>query len=241
MWFLLGWLALAALVAFTFGSPISAMLAGFMVAVHAGALVDLLWRSREFDDWPTATIAILGWTAAACLVALVLYVPVRWGILSVVDARQWLIDVPPLQSGDVVLFRPTSNAKTLHAPGEVVLYRTTELSIGQGSHRVLQRPVGEGLDRIIAGGGSLVRWREGKLTIDGQPSELRPLNPERMPEEFEIKIPSGCVCIFPTTDDMLAAADSLEIWLQQSVVRQDAIVGRAVMRNYPFWRFWWIR
>src|SRR5262249_46125626 len=151
-----------------------------------------------------------------------------------------MIDEPPLAAGDVVLFRPQERLRSLPQPGDVVVYRRAGYSIPQGDHRVLMRPVGEGMDRLIAGPESLVRWRRGTLTCTGIPTELRPMIADRLPGDFELQVPSGYVCIFPSTDTLLSTG-SPEQWIQQAIVPQDAILGRAVVRNYPFWRFWWIQ
>jgi type IV secretory pathway protease TraF len=240
-WFLLAWLSMAVLCALTFGSAISAMCAGLMLAVHGCAMIDLAWRSRELDDQRTAMAFVVMWTALAFVVVVPLYLPLRWAVFTRIDARQWMIDEPPLAAGDVVLFRPRARLRSLPQPGDIVVYPRAGYAIQQGGHRVLMRPAGEGMDRVIAGPESIVRWRHGKLSVNGEPTALRPLNVDRMPGEFELLVPSGHVCIFPSTDTLLSTSGSLEQWTQQSLVPQDAILGTAVMRNYPFWRFWWIR
>jgi hypothetical protein len=236
--FLLGWLTLAGLTLLTFGSALSAMFAGFMVAVHAGAATDLMWRSREFESGAAAVTAVVCWTVSACIVALALYTPVRWAITQWVDARQWIADAPPLQEGDVLLFRPSSSAPK---PGDVVLYFSDGLNHQDNQHRVLQRPVSEQVDRVIAVAGSRVRWSQGTLTVDGQPAPYRPLNPDRLPLKLELRVPDGCLCIFPTTDEFSADFTMAGIWEQRSIVQEGAVLGRVLVRNYPWYRFWWVR
>jgi hypothetical protein len=240
-WYLIGWLAMATLCVFTFGSAISALCAGLMLAAHAGAMIDLAWRSRTLDDQRTLVASVVVWTAAASVVVLALYTPLRMAIFTAIDARQWMIDEPPFAVGDVVLFRPLASLRSLPRPGEVVVYTRQGYSIQREYHRILQRPAGQGMDRVIAGPESIVRWRHGELTVNGKPAELQAINADRMPGDFELKVPSGYVCIFPSTDTLLSTSGSLEQWTQQSLVPQDAILGRAVVRNYPFWRFWWIQ
>jgi len=240
--FACGWLAMAALCVLTFGSAISALLAGLMLAVHAGSMVDLAWRSRELDDQRTVVASVAIWTAAACLMVIALYLPVQRGVFSVIDARQWMIDSPPMAAGDVVLFRPRANLPALPSPGQVVVYSSAGYSITeQEYHRTTVRRGGFGMDRIIAGPESVVRWRRGVLTINGKPSKLRPLYSDRMPGDFELTIPDGYVCILPSTDGLLATSGDSQLWLSQSLVRQDMILGQAIVRNYPFWRLWWIQ
>jgi len=240
-WYLLGWLAMAGLAVLTFGSALSALLAGLVLAVHAGSMIDLAWRSREFEDERTLFAVVVVWTAVACLVVVGLYVPLRQVVFSVIDARQWMDDEPPLAAGDVVLFRPLVNLSDLPQPGDVVVYSRGGYSLQQEYHRTLVRPPADAMDRIIAGPDTKVRWRQGKLTVNGQDSSVRPLAAERVPADFELEVPSGYVCIFPSTDSLLATSASLEQWTQLSLVPQHAILGRAVVRNYPFWRLWWIR
>jgi hypothetical protein len=241
-WFLIGWLATALLCAFTFGSGISAVFAGLVLAVHGGAIVDLAWQSRDLKDQRTAIASVLVTTLAAGVMVAALYIPLQWAVSSVIDARQWLRDAPPLATDDVVLFRPQASLGSLPQPGEVVVYIREGYSIPQGYHRVLQRLTGDvGMDRIIAGSASVVRWRSGELTVNGETTEWRPINMTHMPGDFELHVPLGSVCIFPSTDAPLSRSGSLEQWLQQSLVRHEAILGRAVVRNYPFWRFWRIR
>jgi len=238
--FFAAWLVMGLLCAITFGSSFSAMIAGFMLAAHAGSIVDLAWRSREYEDQRTAIAAVVIWTTLACVVVICLYLPVRQAVFSRIETAQWLDDEPPLEAGDVVLFRPVARLGRLPEAGDVVVYRRREYTIGQDYHRMVQRPSAAGLDRILAGPNSVVRWRSGQLTVNGQPSSLRPLNPDQVPGTFELQVPSGYVCIFPSTDALLTGSGSLELWIQHSIVSQDAIVGRAFLRNYPLTRWWWI-
>jgi hypothetical protein len=235
--FLWPWIGFALLTALTFGSPASATFAGCMIAVHAGSVIDLLWRSWNPDDGIDIS-AIVTRAVTVLLILLAIYLTARWVISQFIDSRRWVMaGGNALAEGDVVLFRPRSYDFELPRAGDVVLYRNPVYLIQTPGGPNMQRAAGEGLDRIIAGPGSKVHWKNGVLKVDGKVSALRPLDPQRMPSHAELEVPHGCVCIFPTTDPLLPLGN--EAWMQQCNIPQHDILGQVFVRNYPFWRFSW--
>jgi len=233
--FLGAWLAFGGAGLITFGSQLGAILLGAMVAVHTGSIIDLCWRPRfieaQFQRGVTA--------ALLCAVVLVGYGWLAWSVNGgLIDSRQWIEAGEPFAPGDVVLFRPGAYAGAAPQPGNLVLYRAPDLRRPANpiaGHAAAYLFRGQWIDRVIAGPGSRVRWESGKLWVNDEPSELRPLNPARMPDRLEFTVPAGCYCIFPTTDPFVAPADG------NCAVPQGLILGRAVVRNYPPWRIWVLR
>ncbi|HTU25749.1 MAG TPA: hypothetical protein VMF30_10145 [Pirellulales bacterium] len=231
--FFWSWLGLVLASAACYGSQIGAIFVGAMLSVHFGSMIDLFWRLQRYGGQVRRTIG----TAAGCTLVLAMYWMIGSGLHRTIDTRQWIeMAAAPFAPGDVLVFRPTPAASAVH-PGEVVLFRgQTWTGNAQvlGWH-VLRRINGEWVDRVIAGPGSHVLWEKGELWVDGRPSDLRPLNPARMPERLEMDVPPGSLAIFPTTDPNYLP-DAVT-----SAIARGRIIGRAIMRNYPPWRFWVIR
>jgi hypothetical protein len=162
-------------------------------------------------------------------------------VLTFVNARTLLIAGSPLQAGDNLVFVPRTAGAPLPSPGAIVLFRNAPFRIDggmRGGHRrVVQAIDGEWADRVIAGPGSIVRLESGKLTVDGNPSAYLPLNPDKLPATLDISVPPESVCILPTTNSFLEV-DAIG---GQCIIPRSHLVGRVLVRNSPFWRFWWMQ
>jgi hypothetical protein len=221
-----------------FGSSIGAVALGAAFAVHAGSILDLLLQVEGAKVRSTVLVMML--TAALLAGA---YVPLGRAALGIITARQLLETGEPLEPGDVVLFMPGAYNTRLPQPGEVVLYsntpfRTTDPRAPGGRARQLSIR-GEWVDRVVAGPGSTVKWIDGKLWVDGQESIYLPLNPNRISGPFEFTVPTDACCVFPTTNPYANAVGGTG-YSTSAIVHQSQLVGRVVVRNYPFWRWWFL-
>ena len=105
-------------------------------------------------------------------------------------------------------------------------------------HRRYVRLEGERIDRILAGPGDDVLWKNGQLLVNGKPAPLRPIGDlAHLPTELHLKIPDDQYCIIPSTTIGLTAADGLSEWTASSHIPASSIRGRVYARTYPLGRF----
>ena len=112
-------------------------------------------------------------------------------------------DRAPLRSGDVLLLRRFAYGQSTPRIGDVVQYqiavdsvmgRTPEGAAARFEFR------GRRIDRILAGPGQSVVWEAGLLTVDGQRTSLRPLNPGGAVQSLSLKLPPDSWFVLPSTD-----------------------------------------
>ncbi len=222
------------------GTFAGAIMLGAAVAVHAASVIDLVMADMtELNARFFVTPAVVLCTVAA-----------MYGVIGMMGGRylapRRLMEAAlPFSAGDVVFVNPRAFASEPPRPGDVVLYnvpnanRTHQVRVDRGPPAVY-RIVGERIDRVIAEPGSNVRWSRNTLRIDGRLSRLRPLNPDKLPEELSFTVPAGHYAILLTTDVVLSAQLPSAIWGNVCIVPAENIVGRAVFRSYPWTRWWWI-
>ncbi len=214
------------------GSTFGSVMFGLAFAVHAGSILDLLLPAT---DRAPRQIVLRGVAVGAALLAL--YLPLSRVVTHFVDARQWLVDAGPFASGDVVLFNPRAYLGEAPQVGDIVLFRGSDWRVMRGN--TVYGGGGEGTDRILAGPGSTVAWKHGELWVDGRRSNLRPLNGQALPDQADLPVPAGMYYIVPSTDPLLG---NVVAPLRPDLVLhpQGAMEGRAIVRHYPIWRWWWM-
>ena len=234
------WLAAVIVGTLCYGTSLGAVAVGIVFATHASSILDLVLQSNNRNP-RTAVIA----TAMSVTLALAIYWPIISAIPQFVDSRQLLQTSAPFVPGDVVLYNPRAFVGSSPQPGDVVLYRNAEFTAAtpervRGDRRTVTRVRGEWVDRVVAGPNSTVRWDGEKIWVNGEPSSVQPLNPKMLPASLEIQIPAGACCILPTTNPYLAQT-TLTAGESNCIVHDSHIVGRVFLRNYPFWRWWWVK
>lgn len=234
------WLAALFVTVLGYGSSMGAVAVGILFATHASSILDLLLQGGH-RTFRAASFAV----ALSVTLALVIYWPIASTLPHFLASRQLLKTSPPFVQGDVILYNPRAFIGTSPQAGDVVLYRNTEfrLPTADGTpngRRVQTRVRGEWIDRVIAGPKSHVRWDGKQVWINGALSSVQPLGPNVLTTSFEVEVPSGACCIFPTTNPYLAQA-SESAWQSHCIVPNSQIVGKVLLRNYPFWRWWWFQ
>jgi len=220
------------------GTNLGSILLGSALALHAASVIDILWSgTRDFRT--RVSYALI------CLAALgtVVYFPVTWAVTRVAVPRRLTMDAMPLLAGDVFLYNPSAYWRSDPAPGDVVLYRLTPYQVDgavNGRHAVF-RYGGERIDRLLAGPGQSVKWENGQLWVEGQPSPWLPLNPDGVPLKLEFTVPNGCYLVLPSTVPRTAAAYPPQIWAGVSLVPRGNVLGRVFLRHQPLTRWWWVR
>jgi len=237
--FALVWIASLVVGVVAFGSIVGAVAFGTAFATHAASILDLLLQVNQIDPRRIAIAAALTIGVLAAI-----YLPAGRAVSGYVSSRRLLETAEPFAPGDVVVFRPNAYATTLPQPGDVVLYSGAPFSIQAptGNRRqTVYRIAGEWVDRVVAGPDSTVRWENGVLSVNGQPSPFLPLNVQNLPSPLEIQVPHDACCILPTTNPYLSDGQGTGAIESRSLVRRSQLAGKVVVRNYPIWRWWWVR
>jgi type IV secretory pathway protease TraF len=218
------------------GTFVGSLLLGLAFTCHASSIVDVVTAST---DEVRRRLAICAGLIAA--VGLLVYLPAGRMVSYFVVPRVIVRDVSPFAAGDVVLLTPTGNAFRASRPGDVVMYEPPVVSTDRQQHRIV-RIEGARIDRILAVAGQRVVWSDGKLEVDGNPSNLLPLNPQRCGFRFETVVPAGHFLILPSSLDvgLMAEVGAAQV-RALSEVRASDVLGRVFLRQQPLSRFLWVR
>ena len=214
----------------TFGSTLSGVALGLLFAVHTAAVIDLLMHTDE-----SATGRFLFTAGIMAVLFFVLYAPAGYFVTSIVGARQIRQSAPPFEAGDVVVFNPRAYRSESPSVGDVVVYWMNGTS-GPG----YMRQAGESIDRIVAGPGSVMRWENGRLTVDGKLAEVLPLNPAGIPSGMTAEVPPGHYGILPSTGNWRGMAADPRLWTDACTVPKNMIRGKVYLRHYPWSRWSWL-
>jgi signal peptidase I len=216
-----------------YGTTIGSMFLGLAFSVHVASCLSIL-RLGGVMAWAY-------WRAVPLVFFLLfvsIYLPIGW--LASRFAAPALIQVPgaPFEAGDVVLYSPA--VYTFHAPrpGDVVLYTQAGRSypLPPPQHGYFRIPDGERIDRILAGPGDQIRWKDRQLTVNEQPSPWQPLNPRALVPDLQLTVPAGHYLILPTAGPGIPDGLPEEAWRSLIVVPAESVRGRAYLRSYPFAR-----
>jgi hypothetical protein len=210
------------------GSQPGNVLLGFALTIHAASIIDILWSAS--GSWATRLVM-----AAACFVAVggLVYFPIIWTATQFAQFRQINMTAGPLVAGDVILYRPSPAAASV---GDVVLYEIPRSSIPMTGHQfyLIQ---GETIDRIVAGPGQSITWKDRQLLVDGQPVAWQPLYPAGIPVNLQFKVPFGYYGILPSTRAATGPGLPPQVLQDLSLVPQTHIRGTILLRTHP-WRRW---
>jgi signal peptidase I len=204
--------------------------------LHAASAVDIMAGSlRGFQQWVFCSIFFM------TVLTVGVYLPVGRLLQQVATPIRFVNTASPFAAGDVVLVNVSAYRGRAPSPGDVVMYNLSEQDVRtprRGGNPTVYRMAGGRIDRVIAQGGQKVTFHSGELLVDGKPSIWQPLNPQRIPDGFEVAVPKGHYLLFPSTDPM---SYPLAVWQSASVIPQAEITGRVYLRNYPLWRLSRIR
>ena len=137
----------------------------------------------------------------------------------------------------MILFNPRAYDTENPQPGDVVLFEAGEARIMEGHTEYVDR-AGRTVERILAGPGSKVAWKHNELWIDGHRSNLQPLLVQSVFDQPELKVPPDMYYILSASRIVgrLGPTITANVFLH----RRGSILGRAIVRHYPIWRWWWI-
>jgi signal peptidase I len=232
--FLCGWIALLLLTLLFYGSVLGSVFMGLAFSVHVSSCVTLLHRggvdSRGF--WVNVAVVLFG-------LLFCVYLPAGWLGSRLASPVRIDGDYPPFSAGDVVLYSPVASWFRGPRLGEVVVYhqRAVQYQLPPPQHTAVLIREGQRVDRILAGPGDKVEWKDGQLTVNGQPSTLQPLNPRAAIPTLTFDVPAGHYLILPTVGPTLPQGLNVRGWRELALVDAEDIIGRVLLRSYPLTRW----
>jgi len=222
---LAGWAGMLALAAATLGSGAGAWFVAVAVAIHATAL--LLFLAPAIASLSAARRALVGLILFLGL-RYVLYAPVGW------LGQRFYVPFPVqgsqpggvIRNGDGVLVEGPWIRPDRFQRGDLVLYRIQN---------------GFGLDRVVGVPGDEVSVQSGVLKINGRvPAEAAmPLGGLAGIHTLQIHVNPGEYVVFPSqlSLQVLGPINVDAVLAELCRVRENDVVGRAVLRTYPWSRF----
>ncbi len=237
---LLGYGVCLLVAAVCFGSTFSSVLLGMAFACHGISVYDVARRSS-----PSAGDRLFRMLLGCGLLAAGIYLPAYSLATSYVNPIVIQADRLPLRAGDVLLVNLAAYVRSAPRVGDVVQYQMADASVrgwtpgGANAMFVFRGPR---LDRVLAGPGQAVVWDGERLTVDGQPSAVLPLNPQGARQRLSFTVPTDSYFILPSTDlgnGQFQATE--ENWKSWSTVGKGRIEGRVIWRSWPWTRIGFVR
>lgn len=217
-----------------FGTSACSFLLGMAFTCHSISVYEVALRSSAgFKDRVFRVLLGSG------LLGALVYLPVYSFATRFVDAVVIQQNRYPLQAGDVLLVRRLSYSQLTPRVGDVVQYQIAGDSVmGRTAAGIAAYLIqGARIDRVLAGPGQVITWENGQLTVDGQRSPWRPLNPAGAPTSLSVTLPSDSWLLLPSTDINTAQFQpTQETWKTWSIVKTPQIEGRIVWRSWPWSR-----
>ena len=203
---------------------------GLAFSVHSSAVLDIFSRGLGPGEVRDRIVAGLGVSA---LLAMLLYWPAGMLLTSVADPCPIQTTASSfLQEGDVLLVNHWSPPRR----GRVVLYALPEYQPPTVGHvRVYYE--GDRVDRILAAPGDVVRYADGRVWVNDQPSQWFPLNRLRISGKGQFTVPAGHYFIIPSTTIGPQGAPPEGIWQALGIVPAGSIRGQVFLRSHPLSRF----
>ncbi|MEK6260286.1 MAG: S26 family signal peptidase [Planctomycetota bacterium] len=223
-----------------FGSTLCSVMLGLAFACHSVSVYDVARRSS-----PSASDRLFRMMLGCGLLVAGLYLPAYSLATSFVNPIVIQADRLPLRTGDVLLVNVAAYVRSAPDVGDVVQYQMAEasvpgLTIGGVNAVFLFR--GPRIDRVLAVPGQVVVWDGERLTIDGQPSSVLPLNPKGARQRLSFTVPTDSYFILPSTEignSQFQATE--ENWKRWSIVGTGRIEGRVFWRSWPWTRIGFVR
>jgi len=209
-------------------------------ACHGISVYDVARRSS-----PSAGDRLFRTLLGCGLLAAGVYLPVYTLATSFANPIVIQADRMPLRAGDVLLVNGAAYASSAPRVGDVVQYQMADARAmgrtvaGANAMFVFRGPR---IDRVLAGPGQMVIWDGERLTVNGKPSSVLPLNPRGVQQRLSFTIPTDSYFILPSTDIgnglFQATEENLKDW---STVGTGRIEGRVIWRSWPWTRLGFVR
>jgi hypothetical protein len=205
-----------------------ALLLGFAFALHLHAIVTAL--VRRFGE---LRARLLFTALCGLLLAVVLYIPAGRVLSRFATPLTFNLRTAPFQAGDVVWYRPASEA----SPGEYLLYNsagTSATAVGGGYPAQVVIPAGLRVGRLVARAGQTISWRRGETLVDGR-AAVEPLPVGLGSDSATFTVPPGHVAIHPVVN-VGNYQVSPAAWRELILVPPSRRVGVIFFQTWPLTR-----
>jgi hypothetical protein len=234
--FLCGYLVSIPLGFLCFGTNLGSLFLGLVMTFHASSVADIV--IAHADEGESRLVYCV---ACLALVGMLIYFPASLVIAHWAVPQHFLIDAPPFQAGDVIIYNPSAYRHSDPQIGDVAVYHLPNERI-QVRHNLIYDFNGqEVVGRIIAGPGQRITFAKGQLKVDNQVSPWSDLFSEFYPDFAAATIPGDRYFILTGFARMMPTPVPRELWLRFSMAPRERIIGKVYFRNQPFSRFGFIR
>lgn len=227
--FLIAWLVALVLGLYLMGTLRGSLMLGLAFSVHVAAAIDALTPYLPSQTFLRRVGYSIGLGA---LFAAVFYVPATQLITRWADPIVLTRPSGPFDTNDVLLI---NHAIRRYQPGQLVMFDIGNSRAVMEDRRNIYY-AGERIDRVIAGPGDVVHWKNGQFTVNGSTCAVLPLVPRSLPAEFSVTVPEGHFLIFPTATPYLDRNSSPATWMNLSVIPTERISGVVYLRKLPITR-----
>ena len=233
-WFLWSFLACLALAWLGLGGSWGAFWVGLAFSIHTSAAFDAFNLTRPggtFRQLMARSILV------SAVLALVVYAPAWWVLTQGAAVRRVQLNVEPFHSGDVVLVNRWFHRGGFPYRGQVVMYELPPVQEETNSptRHEYRYFGGEAIDRVLAVAGDTVTWENGRLSVNGAESPLRPMNESAIGRNVSLTVPSGVVLILPSTTPQ-AGRVSAGTLQSLSLIEARNVTGTVYFRMQPLSR-----
>lgn len=218
------------------GTGYGGLLLGAALSLHAASIIDIVianTRDREYR--------LVYSLFSLILVGMLTYLPAVELVTRYATPQQFLLNSPPFQRGDVVLYNTRAYVQTLPQIGDMVIFRLPNMRVPvgrQGHANVLVQFVGQTLiGRVVAGPGQQITFQNGNLFVDGRLSPWSQAFSEQYTEAYLNIVPTDRYFIMTGLPMQIPQ----QVWLNNTIVKSDSIIGKVYFRTQPLWRFGYIR
>lgn len=142
------------------GSTLGNIFLGLAISCHACSILNItITHARHLSS------RVFYSFACVVMLMVLVYGPAEWLIGRVAVPRQFLVDVPPINAGEVFLYNPSAYHHSPPQNGDVVYYRMNRTVFG--GRYDLRTP--EVVGRVFAGPHQTFTCAEGRILVDGRP------------------------------------------------------------------------
>jgi signal peptidase I len=236
--FLWGYLTCLPLGMLYAGTNLGALLLGLAISLHASSVADLV--IAHADDRESRVMYSIG---CLSLIGLALYFPAFQLITRVAIPLRFIMDSPPFQAGDVVIYNPSAYRRTEPQLGDMVVYRLPNERInapGRG-HYVYDLRGQEIVGRLVAEPGQAITFEKGTLMVDDKPSPWSELFSGRFKEGYSTSMPPGSYFISTGFAQTPLNPIPDDLWLRFSTVPRERITGKVYFRTQPLSQIGFVR
>ncbi|MES2788583.1 MAG: hypothetical protein V4719_03105 [Planctomycetota bacterium] len=234
-----GYLLCGLLAAICYGTIISLLFIATAITIHSISVYDLAQSSSK-----VFVVRISRLLLGCGLLGMFLYLPLFNLVPYYAEPLVIQVNRTPLLAGDVLLANRNAYLWAPPEAGDIVLYIINSAQVGaflQGRNAVINI-AGQRVDRILAMSGQSVVWDGKTLTVDGQPSTQRPLNPAFSALPLSLVVPPQHCLILPSGEQIEGLPPNGESLARTlSIIPLSNIQGRVYWRNLPWSRMGPIR